>query len=270
VEIDADGGMTGRIVPAEMPSAGELRDVVICDGPFSRTSSPMRTTGNACARRFLEEIFPAPEMEYRYAIDAYIVTLAPLFGGIRGVTEPLGCYRIHGSNHSRRMPLHEKVGFFLELYENCSVALQRHLGKMGISVDREMWKSRSSDYSWAVRLRTAMEEIKILIPERDRFVLVDDGQWGADCDVAGRHAIPFLERKGQYWGRPADDASAIVELERLRQEGASFVAFAWPAFWWLGHYTGLHDRLRATFRCVLENQRLIVFDLRTEAGDVPG
>jgi hypothetical protein len=42
--------------------------------------------------------------------------------------------------------------------------------------------------------------------------------------------VPLVEREGQYWGSPADDAAAIEELERLRRAGAGFAAFAWPAF----------------------------------------
>jgi hypothetical protein len=80
--------------------------------------------------------------------------------------------------------------------------------------------------------------------------------------VADRRAIPFVERNGQYAGPPADDETAVRELERLRQAAASHIAFAWPAFWWLDHYAGLNRHLRANFPCVLENDRIVVFDLR--------
>jgi hypothetical protein len=66
---------------------------------------------------------------------------------------------------------------------------------------------------------------------------------------------------GQYGGPPPDDATAIRELERLRQSGASFIVFARPAFWWLDYHAAL-CHLRSAFRCVLENDRLVVFDLR--------
>jgi hypothetical protein len=76
--------------------------------------------------------------------------------------------------------------------------------------------------------------------------------------------VPFLERNGQFYGPPSDDATAISELERLRVAGASFIAFAWPAFWWLDYYSGLHQHLRSNFRCVLENDRVVLFDLRSK------
>ena len=50
----------------------------------------------------------------------------------------------------------------------------------------------------------------------------------------GRHAIPFLEHDGEYWGPPPDDEAAIAELERLRTEkGVAFIVFPWTASWWL-------------------------------------
>jgi hypothetical protein len=74
--------------------------------------------------------------------------------------------------------------------------------------------------------------------------------------------VPFLEHDGQYWGPPPDDATALREFERLRQAGAAFLAVAWPAFWWLDYYTDFHRHLRGRYRCLLENDRLIVFDLQ--------
>ncbi len=100
-----------------------------------------------------------------------------------------------------------------------------------------------------------------MIPRGESFILVDEDDWGTEDVMAGRRCIPFLQRGGQYWGSPADDEAAIREFEQLRREGASFIAFAWPAFWWLEYYSGFHRYLRSEFRCVLENDRLVVFDL---------
>ena len=61
--------------------------------------------------------------------------------------------------------------------------------------------------------------------------------------------------------RSPDDATAIRELKRLRAEGSTYIAFAWMAFWWLEQYPGLHRHLRSAGRCILENNRLVVFAL---------
>jgi lipopolysaccharide biosynthesis glycosyltransferase len=103
-------------------------------------------------------------------------------------------------------------------------------------------------------------EITKLVPSGGAFVLVDE-RWLAPEAIPDRRAIPFLERDGQYWGPPADDDTAIRELERLRRAGAGHIVFTWPAFWWLDYYAGFHNHLRASFPCLLENERVAVFKL---------
>jgi hypothetical protein len=115
---------------------------------------------------------------------------------------------------------------------------------------------------WMHLLMQASEELCEVIPDGETFILVDEQGFGNEFG-AGRRRLPFLERGGQYWGAPADAGTAILELERMRSEqGANFIAFGWPSFWWLDYYKQLHAYLRANFRCTLDTQRLIVFDLR--------
>ena len=114
--------------------------------------------------------------------------------------------------------------------------------------------------SWSERLQIAMQEIASVIPAGKRLILIDENQWG--CEMLPKFdALPFLEQDGQYWGAPQDDEIAIRELERMRQAGASFIVIAWPAFWWLDYYSGLRNYLSSNFRCVLDNSRLVIFDL---------
>jgi len=179
--------------------------------------------------------------------------------------------------------LYDKVvdGGFIVLddyyaYDGCAIAVHEFLGKqklahrienvVGELKDHEYYTSavfRKGSMTWYElhRLHLTMQDITTLIPPEKIFVLVDEDQLGGMI-TTGRHAVPFLERDGQYWGPPPDDETAIRELERLRQAGASFVVFAWPASWWLEYYSGLHRHLRSRFRCVLENDRLVVFDLQ--------
>jgi hypothetical protein len=120
---------------------------------------------------------------------------------------------------------------------------------------------RSPEATWWDQLQLAMQEITALIPPRDTFIWIDQEKFGGVI-VDGRRAIPFPQRDEQYQGPPPDDETAIREVERLHRSGASFIVFGWFSFWWLNHYSELHRHLRSKFRCVLENERLIAFDLR--------
>ncbi|HYX13595.1 MAG TPA: glycosyltransferase family A protein [Nostoc sp.] len=114
--------------------------------------------------------------------------------------------------------------------------------------------------SWPERQQIAIEEIAATIPAGKCFILVDDNQWSSEI-LPQSNFLPFLERDGDYWGAPPDDQTAIQELERMRQAGASFMVIGFPAFWWLDYYSQLRNYLNSNFRCVLHNSRLIVFDL---------
>jgi hypothetical protein len=105
------------------------------------------------------------------------------------------------------------------------------------------------------------EDLCALMRTRDTLILA--GQEGLENSVVpGRRVLPFLERGGEYYGPPEDDAMAIRELERMHREGARYLAFAWPAFWWFDYYVGFHRYLRSQYRCALENDRLVAFDLK--------
>jgi hypothetical protein len=118
---------------------------------------------------------------------------------------------------------------------------------------------------WISGLRLVPQHIAALVPQEETFIFVDQNRLGREV-TAGRRAIPFLERDGRSWGAPPNDETAIRELERLRRSGASFIVFAWPALWWLDHYAGLREYLRSRFRCVMENEFLVAFDLRPRTG----
>ncbi|MGI8588346.1 MAG: hypothetical protein ACR2M0_11780 [Chloroflexia bacterium] len=118
---------------------------------------------------------------------------------------------------------------------------------------------------WLYDIQSAIREIVTVIPVGESFILVDDMQWGGGRIVAGRTAIPFTEREGQYWGPPSDSATAIRELERLRQSGAGFIVFAWSSFWWLDYYAEFNDYLRSVYKCILETDQLVMFSISSQA-----
>jgi 2-polyprenyl-3-methyl-5-hydroxy-6-metoxy-1,4-benzoquinol methylase len=118
---------------------------------------------------------------------------------------------------------------------------------------------------WTQRVARAARELAGLVPAGAPLILIDEDRIRGALGPA-HEAVPFPERGGQYGGPPADDASAIAEVERLRERGALFAVVAWPAFWWLDYYAGLARHLRARYRQVSEGERFIVFELRAGNG----
>lgn len=162
-------------------------------------------------------------------------------------------------------------------WDGCAIAVHEFLGRRRLAHRIEGVAGRAegveayesavfrkgegrTTWQWLYQLHLTAQDVAGLIAPGEVLILVDQDQFGG-LITRGRHAIPFLERDGQYWGFPPDDRTAIDAVERLRQSGAHHIAFGWPAFWWLEHYREFHGYLRAEFPCVLRNERLVVFDL---------
>ena len=265
-EIDETGRRTGRIVPSQPLAEGDVRGVVIRDGPASYVSPP--GSGNAWSRRVLEAILPMPEPQFRGAADTNLFALAGIYGSIGRIAEPQGLYRVHGRNNTRK-PLDSRIDLFLGRYGHRCLALSDHLRAQGVTVEPGVWVERNAYYGWMRRLYAATREIAGLVPTGSSFILVDEGQWGETETLTGRHTIPFLERDGRYWGLPTDSSTAVEEIERLRAAGAAYMVFAWPCFWWLDYYPVLRSHLYVTARCVLKSEHVVVFDLQPQEPQEP-
>jgi glycosyltransferase involved in cell wall biosynthesis len=116
--------------------------------------------------------------------------------------------------------------------------------------------------TWTKNIELSTDELKGIIAPDQLFILVDEDQ--VRTDLMYFKSLPFVERDGIYWGMPSNDEEAIQELQRLRASGALLIVFAWTAFWWLEYYEGWNWYLRSKFPCILENKRLVVFDLSKE------
>jgi glycosyltransferase involved in cell wall biosynthesis len=246
--IDDHGRNTREIYPNYPLCEGDLLEGAIINGPSFIGHSP--TSGNAWTRKYLNEVIPIPEWGDKHGVDTYLVTLAPIYGTVKKSPEPLGFYRVHADNYLRGAPEYKKSRLQRRRSYKYKI-FNEHLTKMGIMADRK---------NWMLDFRGTLES---LLPRGDRFIIVDEDLY-SDIEFSKNLPIPFLERNGEYWGLPNDDDIAITELERLRSQGASFIVFIRPCFWWLDYYKGFALYLRSNFPCILENNLLVVFGLTTD------
>jgi len=107
-----------------------------------------------------------------------------------------------------------------------------------------------------------------VIDGRETFIFVDHEMFRSDLPFWPK-ALPFLEKDQVYWGLPPDGGTAVAELERMRAQGAAFMVFAGVAFWILDYYEELREHLRRRFHCAVDNEHVIIFDLRKESNRAP-
>jgi hypothetical protein len=197
---------------------------------------------------------------YRLCADDYLYALAPLFGRIRRVDEPQALYRLHSRNNYLERSFEERLTFGLQVQTDQCAVLERFLGEMGIETEPQLWRANL----WFHRLDRALQSITACVPHDGVFVLVDDDQWGMNEVVAERRRLRFSEQDGMYWGPPADGESAVRALECHRESGAEYLVIGWPSFWWLDYYAHLRRHLEAKYQCVVNNDVLMIFDLRSQ------
>jgi hypothetical protein len=93
--VDREGSKIDLFPAPEVRfDSGDVVPLLLAAGRYETTV----TSGNAFSRGALEKVFPIPPDEFRIAADGYLVTLAPLFGPVASLEEPLGAYRQHGQN----------------------------------------------------------------------------------------------------------------------------------------------------------------------------
>lgn len=257
--IGPDGKKTGRRKPSHRLAEGNLIPRLLDLGPDDPAWVP--TSGNAWRRDYLSQIFPLPELERRAGVgsasaDAYMSMLAPLFGKVARVETPQGNYRVHGMNDHSCMEFEKRLHRDVALFEERLGALSEYCEQAGIEIDPHRWRENA----WCHKLKRGLEAVGLAISPEEQFILVDDLTWQLPVTERYRY-VPFLEKNGQYSGSPSNAQQAIRELERLKREGARYIVFAWPSFWWLELFPELERYLRSNFRCAQRTSEAIIYNL---------
>jgi hypothetical protein len=93
------------------------------------------TSGLAFSRAVLEAVMPIPEIEFDRSADGYLATVAPLYGKVAAIEQPIGAYRRHDTNHSGfQANIAKRARWRVDHDERRYRALRDHAARTGIAV----------------------------------------------------------------------------------------------------------------------------------------
>jgi hypothetical protein len=118
-------------------------------------------------------------------------------------------------------------------------------------------------------LRDWGDQLRALAAGRP-IILVDGEQFRGSQLTEDLEIIPFTENGGAYWGDPADDDTAIAELEKDIAAGAGLIVLTWNRFWYLSFYPAFIALLRHRFPNVVNDERMIAFALSAPQDQLDG
>jgi 4-amino-4-deoxy-L-arabinose transferase-like glycosyltransferase len=123
------------------------------------------------------------------------------------------------------------------------------------SATRKLYRPTAAD------LRALGLTLKSTTPPNSLIIAADYGDptWLYYAERKGWH---FLEKDAIYNGHPVTGADAIADLEKLRREGATHVAFYPNTFWWLELYPEFAQHLAQTATLVDTPAQYKVYELR--------
>ncbi|MFN7919154.1 MAG: glycosyltransferase [Bryobacteraceae bacterium] len=136
--IDETGKKSGGRVPRAALPEGDLLPQMLATGMY--VSPP--NSGNLFSRAFLDAVLPMPAEEWNYGPDCYLVFLAPFFGEVGAVQEPLGLYRRHAASitnitEADSAQLIRKLSSMLEADRRLRALLEEASHKRGLELSPE-------------------------------------------------------------------------------------------------------------------------------------
>ncbi len=161
--IVEDGTRTGALVPRAHLPEGDLKAQLLGEGMY--VSPP--NTGNLFSRVFLDRVMPMPEQEWAYGPDGYLVFLAPLYGSVGAVQEPLGYYRRHvrsvtNITSAGTQEVGDKLRSMAQSLLELRSLLSRETGNLGLAFQPGV----VTDHWQCLNVRMALSRIA---PELDPF-----------------------------------------------------------------------------------------------------
>ena len=112
----------------------------------------------------------------------------------------------------------------------------------------------------AAPLRDAGLKLRTITPTGALVAAADNGD-PTVLYYAERKGWHFLEKDGIYDGEPKDSAQAIVDLEELRNRGASYLVFTSNTSWWLDYYEEFGQYVQKTSTLVEATSEFRIYKL---------
>jgi len=136
--VDAEERVIDSYPPREMLwQDGDVTAHLLSRGRYHTTV----TSGLAFDRAKAELFLPMDSEAFRQGGDGYLVTVAPLYGEVKTIDEPLGAYRQHGRNHSQFDNLvAARARWRLQHDETRLAALGQHALRRGMRCGAELWR----------------------------------------------------------------------------------------------------------------------------------
>jgi len=135
--IDAEGRPLGAVYPP-LPddwTPERVRATVRAAGLYPAPT----TSGNAFSRALLERVMPLATDVFHRGAEGPINTVAPLYGDVVVLREPLGCYRIHGTNMGALESVDPaKFSYYVQLDINRAAFLREHAKQLGMPVPDDL------------------------------------------------------------------------------------------------------------------------------------
>jgi hypothetical protein len=101
-------------------------------------------------------------------------------------------------------------------------------------------------------------EMRSLLPEGAAVITIAEG---IELDLGEHRVLPFVGREG-FWANPEDDDVALVELERLQDDGWDWLVVLEDAYWWFDHYAQFTSAMERRAAATHRRRHFTAFHLR--------
>ncbi len=252
--VDEKGKSEGAFMPKSQLSEGDLKKIVIENGPQSYTSSP--SSGNAWSRNFLKKIFPFPEIERNTEFgsagaDDSMSSLAPLFGKVGTIKDPQATYRIHSESDYSGKSFDAKIRHQVIFSKFRSELFKDHCKRLNIDIKNCNWVTDV----WFLDFQKALNKIKKFVPEKSKIILLESPSLG----VKDKDLIVNREIKCLYMQKKEE--STIKKLKKL-SDSYKFIIIANDSFWILDHYPKLYSYINSNYNKLLADKMIQLFALK--------